>query len=190
MEISFIPQASGLRGSIQARCGRREANQTRTWHPLPGRPGTGNAAAGDLPGGFWPARSVMRVPISHISGNGDMGEHPLWPQGASGPADRTNEPSRTPSCPRSSRGAGEGLAGGRSPGPALMARVGPAYAEESHGTLHLAGIVLPGRAWSGRGACRCDSTPDGGRGIVTQVQNRRCSMASEEYIERMQETGW
>lgn len=53
----------------------------------------------------------------------------------------------------------------------------------------LAGTVLPGRTWSGRGSRRDDSTPDRGRGIVTRVQNRRYSMASEEYIERMQETG-
>lgn len=130
----------------------------------------------------------MRVPISHISGNGDMGEHPLWPQGASGPADRTNEPSRTPSCPRRSRGAGEGLAGGRSP-PATAQGPGSAYSEESHedpqSRRHRAARRNPERP----GSLPVRSTPDGGRGIVTRVQNRRCSMALE-YIERMQETGW
>ena len=47
----------------------------------------------------------MRAISTTITGNRRSKEHPRGRPGASGPADRTKEPSRTPSCPRRPRGA-------------------------------------------------------------------------------------
>lgn len=57
----------------------------------------------------------MRAISTTITGNRRSKEHPRGRPRASGPADRTKERSRTPSCPRRPRGAGEGLAGRWSP---------------------------------------------------------------------------